>query len=213
LVSVCAGSSRRPPSIVLLARVRSAGGEAHQESVALATAAAQGRSAIGDVAAAQLVHQRHDHPAHRGAGRQPTRAGQGGPDPGRRPPLHHPCRTVPAGTDQDRCGSGSQPALGGPTAASSGRAQGADPRLGRTGRTVRVTPGRAGSAILESPTRGVVQPGLSAPLGTRPLTANNFAPDVRERPGEMPVRMALSLGLPIRMKSEVQLLPGPLSGL
>ena len=37
---------------------------------------------------------------HRGPGRQQARPGQGGPDPGRRPPLHRPHPAAPAGTNR-----------------------------------------------------------------------------------------------------------------
>jgi hypothetical protein len=47
---------------VLLAQAPSAGGEAQQQGVALATAAAEGGGAVLDLAAAHLVHQRHQHP-------------------------------------------------------------------------------------------------------------------------------------------------------
>jgi hypothetical protein len=53
-------------------------------------------------------------------------------------------------------------------------------------------------------------PGLSAPLGTRSLRTHYFAPDGRQRPGETPVRTALSPRLLIRMRSQVQVLAGPL---
>jgi exodeoxyribonuclease V alpha subunit len=48
-------------------------------------------------------------------------AGQGSSDPGRRPPLHRPHRTAPAGTAGDGCGG--QPVLERPASTGSGRAQ------------------------------------------------------------------------------------------
>jgi hypothetical protein len=57
---------------------------------------------------------------------------------------------------------------------------------------------------------GVCRPAcLSAPLGTRSLRTHYFAPDGRQRPGETPVRIALSPRLLIRMRSQVQVLAGP----
>jgi hypothetical protein len=51
--------------------------------------------------------------------------------------------------------------------------------------------------------------GLPVPLGTRPLRTHPFAPDARQRPGETPVRTALSPRYLIRMRSQVQVLAGP----
>jgi hypothetical protein len=130
---------------------------------------------------------------------------------GRRPPLHRPHRTSPAATGEDGCGG--QRALGRPVATGPGRAQGADPRSGRAGGTVRVTPGGAPDWPSGGPwMRGSVAC-LPAPLGTRSLRTHPLTPDARPRPGETPVRTALSPRYLIRMKSEVQVLPGPPFGL
>ena len=66
--------------------------------------------------------------------------------------------------------------------------------------------------ILESddPSNSLV---LLALLGTRSLRTHPFAPYGRQRPGKTAVRTALSPRYLIRMKSEVQLLPGPPFGL
>ena len=68
---------------------------------------------LDDAATQPALHRGDPSQRHRGPGRQPTRPGQGGPDPGRRPSLHRPHRTAPARTD----GSGlpPQPAESGDT--------------------------------------------------------------------------------------------------
>src|SRR5512132_3163961 len=51
--------------------------------------------------------------------------------------------------------------------------------------------------------------GTSVPGSGEVVRTHYFVPDGRRRPGETPVRIALSPRLLIRMKSEVQVLPGP----
>jgi hypothetical protein len=129
--------------------------------------------------------------------------------PGCRPSLRRPHPTAPAGTGEDGCGG--RPALGRPAATGSGRARGVDPRSGR-----RDGQGDARAAhqlgILEFWTRGSVA-WLPAPLGTRSLRTHPFAPDARQRPGKTALRTAFSPRYLIRMRPEVQVLPGPLAAL
>ena len=82
--------------------------------------------------------------------------------------------------------------------------------MGQAGKTVRVTPRwNTGSDILEFRTRGGVT-WFACTAWNVSLGTHNFAPDARGRPGKRPVGTALSPRLPIRMKSEVQVQPGPL---
>jgi hypothetical protein len=57
---------------------------------------------VADAAAQPALRRRHQSQTTRGAGRQPTRPGQGRPHPGRRPPLHRPHPTAPARTRTSR---------------------------------------------------------------------------------------------------------------
>src|SRR4030095_1579228 len=63
--------------------------------------------------------------------------------------------------------------------------------------------------MLESPMGVWASLALPAPFGTKPLRTHPFAPDARQRPGETPVRTALSPRYLIRMRSQVQVLAGP----
>jgi len=70
---------------------------------------------------------------------------------------------------------------------------------------------RTGSAILESRTRGrVTRLACTAWNEVAKLRTHPLAPDARARPGETPLRTALSPRYLIRRRSQVQVLAGPL---